>query len=351
MKTIKNNIGSIFFGVLLLVLASCQKEYFDILENTGSTDLKMGFTTKTKILKALKYDPSPILLPRYNHSSLIFDDKMWILGGNIKDASNISDDVLFSTNGAQWNNLNEKANFPQRSLFGATVFQNKMWISGGLVKGSEFSNSIKNDVWSSEDGIEWNLVTPMAQFAKRADHTLTAFNGSLWLIGGLGHNAKTDTFETHSDIWRSSDGYNWVLVTDNAPFGKRKWHATIVYDNKIWLIGGGNNIYKSDVWYSDNGYQWILATDEAPFSTRGFHGLTTDGEQMWLTAGHLAEYGDENYFGRQNDIWRSTNGIDWFEVKTSQEFPKRAQHSSVFFDNKLWVINGSEYNDVWSFEY
>lgn len=59
MKTIKNSIVWAFFGVLLLVLASCQKEYFDILENTGSTDLKMGFTTKGKDLKSHKIRPYP----------------------------------------------------------------------------------------------------------------------------------------------------------------------------------------------------------------------------------------------------------------------------------------------------
>lgn len=361
-------INKFFCSSIILLVFACGKD--EIIDNQiinatntfevikeKSTDLKIGFTFKKETIEAKKLDTKESLIPRYNHSSLVFNNKMWILGGNVPDASN---DVLFSIDGANWKTITEQTNFPHRFQFGATVFQNKMWVAGGSGKiNPENIANINNDVWSSTDGIEWKLVTPKAQFLGRFDHTLTAFKGFLWLIGGVGFNEKANTYETLSDIWKSSDGINWVNVTDSSPFGPRRWHAAVVHDDKIWVVGGGNINYNNDVWYSENGYQWTLATDNAAFSKRGLHDLTTDGKLMWLTSGHAEQYKDDNY-NHQNDIWYSSNGVNWHKAFTSQEFPKRTQHTSVFFDDKLWLINGTGPNndsgtnpflsDVWSFE-
>ncbi len=357
------NAVKIIGMAMVLILSACQKETTDTIDpievvEEKSTDLTFGFTTKKKTLKAKELDTKGSLTPRYNHASLVFDDKMWILGGNVPKASN---DVLFSIDGAHWKSVTEKTNFPKRSLFGATVFENKMWIAGGAGEmDPSAAGNVKNDIWSSTDGIEWKEVTPKSQFPARFEHTLTAFNGSLWLIGGVGFNLKANMYENLSDIWRSSDGVTWVQVTDSAPFGPRRWHATVVHDDKLWVVGGGNTFYNSDVWYTENGYQWIQATNNASFSARGLHALTTDGKLMWITAGHAAQYSDDNSFSHQNDIWHSSNGTNWYKAGTSQKFPKRTQHTSVFFGGKLWVINGTGPNDgsgadpilsdVWSFE-
>ncbi|NHF60299.1 hypothetical protein FK220_013175 [Flavobacteriaceae bacterium TP-CH-4] len=358
------NLNFKYLIPVILVFVSCQKEPLDsmpVSEATkeNSTTLKMGFTSNKKTLKTKKLDPKGSLSPRYNHRCLAFENKIWILGGNLLEAGDYdnytSDDVLFSTDGAHWKSVSEQANFPNRSLFGATVFQDKMWITGGIVK-KEPSNTtdLKNDVWSSEDGIEWKLVTPKAPFPQRFEHTLTAFNGSLWLIGGVGFNEKTNMYDTLADIWRSSDGVNWIKVTDKASFGPRRWHASVVHDGKLWVVGGGDTSALKDVWYTENGSQWIQATDNYPFSARVFHTVESDGKLMWLIAGYIG------LNGHQNDIWYSSDGVTWYQAETSQTFPKRAQHASVFVNGKLWVINGTApsningpynvHSDVWSFE-
>lgn len=361
-------LNILYLTGLFSVLVSCQKETINTIEHTEaakekSTDLKLDLKTKTKTLKATDLGEKASLMPRYNHASLVFDNKMWILGGNLQSEKipKESNDVSFSYNGAEWKVITKEANFPYRTLFGATVFKDKMWMAGGFAEdGATFPETSKNDVWCSKNGIEWKMVTPNAGFQKRFDHTLTAFNGSLWLIGGIGFNKKINNYETLSDIWRSSDGQNWVKVTDNAPFGPRRSHASVVHDGKLWVVGGWDYSYNKDVWYTKDGYQWEQATDNAAFPPRILHALTTDGKFMWLTAGHAIQDNKKDPFGHQNDIWYSGNGINWYKANTSQEFPKRTQHSSVFFNGKLWVINGfgfkdgsgtaSELSDIWSFE-
>ena len=55
-----------------------------------------------------------------------------------------------------------------------------------------------------------------------------------------------------NDVWYSSDGINWYQATPNANFSKRQSHSSVVFNNKIWVIGGGDNTsFYNDVWYSE----------------------------------------------------------------------------------------------------
>ena len=35
------------------------------------------------------------------------------------------------------------------------------------------------------------------------------------------------------------EGINWVQATESAPWKERFGHTSVVFDNKIWVIGGG----------------------------------------------------------------------------------------------------------------
>ncbi len=44
-----------------------------------------------------------------------------------------------------------------------------------------------------------------------------------------------------NDIWFTADGVNWTEATAHAEFPERIYHTTVVYDNKLWVIGGAIN--------------------------------------------------------------------------------------------------------------
>ncbi|MDZ7718756.1 MAG: hypothetical protein U5K72_08075 [Balneolaceae bacterium] len=72
---------------------------------------------------------------------------------------------------------------------------------------------------------------------------------------------------TVNDVWYSTDGVQWTQATDDAGFEPRVGHKSVVFDNKIWVIGGlqrtdGEDIHFNDVWYSENGIDWTMATDD-----------------------------------------------------------------------------------------
>lgn len=333
---------------LSIVFLSCEKQELHTPE-IESKSFKSVFAANKKSLKATLISKETDFEKRAGHTSLVFQNQMWVLGGTSGGVH--KNDVWSSNDGASWQPVTEHAKFPPRYDHASTVFQDKLWVIGGR---GAYNNDVDqmNDVWSSANGKDWELITNNAPFAKRFWHTLTTFNGCLWLIGGWSGS------ETYGDIWRSCDGKNWVQMMTNAPFGKRRGHAAIVFDNKLWIVGGskGNNSnqpLKNDVWYTTNGNLWFQTTDNASFPPRRNHTMETSGELMWLTSGQTVQEGQIFV----NDIWYSKNGLSWFEAKTSKPFPSRVYHTSIMFNEQLFVINGLGLNDgelkilsdIWSF--
>ncbi len=154
----------------------------------------------------------------------------------------------------------------------------------------------KNDVWHSSNGKDWTQATASAPWEARIGHAVVAFGGKMWLLGGGAYGVTS--FEDHNDVWCSTNGSDWTKVTGSAAWAKRDGHTVVVYDNKMWLIGGG-------VGYTDTRY---------------------------------------------NDVWYSTDGENWNQATASAQWSKRYGHSSAVFDSKIWVIagdGGSKLNDVW----
>lgn len=54
-----------------------------------------------------------------------------------------------------WVRLVEKAAFSPRDTAEGVVFHDKMWLSNGYVAGGR----LVRDLWSSSDGVKWDLVT------------------------------------------------------------------------------------------------------------------------------------------------------------------------------------------------
>ena len=116
----------------------------------------------------------------------------------------------------------------------------------------------------------------------------------MWIIGGF------DGDDRKKDVWYSEDGITWIQATDNAGFLERDDHTSVVFDNKMWVIGGSDSGGKKDVWYSEDGITWIQATDDARFSKRSNHTSVVFNSKMWIVGGYV--YGDNDY---KNDVWHS----------------------------------------------
>jgi dihydrofolate reductase len=301
---------------------------------------------------------------RFAHASVAFEvagdkdgKKMWIIGGSGGSKIIIANDVWSSTNGATWTEVKsndlaapDTKGFSPRARHASVVFDNRMWVIGG-----DFGSSRFNDVWSSTDGVTWTTATDAAAFSARSYHTAVAFDVAddnegekMWVIGGT---------RGGNEVWSSTNGATWIEETkdSSAKFSARHSHTSVVFDDKMWVIGGNNGSSRlNDVWKSTNGVTWTTATDSAVFSVRSAHTSVVfddgSGEKMWVIGGTT----DGDY---KNEVWSSYDGITWtYEINT-EKFVARHEHTSVVFDEKVWVIGGQTintglengyHNDVWS---
>ena len=94
---------------------------------------------------------------------------------------------------------------------------------------------------------------------------------------------------------------------------------------------------------NNNLLSYDRATDNALFSARDRHSSVVFNNRMWIIAG-------ESSGSVHNDVYYSNDGISWILVTSSATFPARYGHASTVHDNKMWIAggqNGINFNDVW----
>jgi hypothetical protein len=178
---------------------------------------------------------------REGHTSLVFKGRMWVLGG--QGRNNRLNDVWSSTNGAFWTRVkpDNTSYWSRRSEHTSLVFNNKMWVIGGY----DGSRRL-NDVWSSTNGSTWTRLTSSANWPAREGHTSLVFDNKMWVLGG------TPSSSNRNDVWFSVDGRTWTLgkdnVNDNNNWSRRQQHTSLVFDGRMWVLGGWDGSHEDDAW-------------------------------------------------------------------------------------------------------
>jgi hypothetical protein len=298
--------------------------------------------------------------PRDGAGALTYDGKMWLLGGwNPNVAPATDSEVWYSTNGSNWT-LASVAPWEGRHCGGYTVFNDRMWIVGGDTNSYHY----QNDVWSSSDGIAWRLEANAIQpspggWGDRVTHYVLSYHGKIWLMGGQQITAFTGDNGVFNDVWNSADGINWTQVTTNAGWSPRgQILGSVVFNDKMWVIGGGTfndpRQYYNDVWSSTDGVQWEQVLDKAPWSPREYHNTVVFGNKMWVLNGENENNSPVNL----SSIWYSSDGKNWNRLPN---VPMAGKHAgSVFvYNNEMWMVAGTSNNapsaqvsnDVWKLTY
>jgi len=254
-----------------------------------------------------------------------------------------------------WEQAIAVAPWEGRDSAAVVVYKNKIWLMGG-VDGTkrvispgnvDYGNSPHfSDVWSSTDGKNWQLVSEKAPWGERRSMQAVDFKGKIWLIGGWGPEVGYK-----KDVWSTEDGVKWKLETTSAGWPAREGHQLLVFQNKIWLIGGvkytGNRLF-NDVWYSSDGKSWTKAAEDAGWSPRWDFASEVFNNKLWMVGG--MDF-DGNIY---KDIWSSADGIVWSLVNSNPPFATRQGGGLINYQNKLWVVSRLNIplyeggaNDVW----
>ena len=185
----------------------------------------------------------------------------------------------------------------------------------------------------------WSLVTGDIGWPSRSGNFGTyVFNNKIWIIGG------GDVVDYHNDIWNSTDGRSWSQVTvEGTYFGVKSSFFHAVHNNKMWVIGNLFIIPSNEVWATADGANWDRMPD---FPMNYGNGSSVSfANYLWVLGGGTP--------APSNTIYRTLTGTVW-ETITGAAWPARHSHSAVVFKNKMWILGGhtgnfnAAYNDVWS---
>jgi hypothetical protein len=225
---------------------------------------------------------------RVGASSAFFKDVLWIIGGTTERTSVLHNDIWYSNNGLNWSEIQSAAEFSSRSWHSTAVFRDRIWVIGGY-RGNNL-DSLANDVWYSDNGISWKQATPGAEFSPRSDLSSFVYQDKLWVIGGRDRTGYLN------DVWYSGDGIHWTRATASAPFIQGINNA-VVFDNRIWVIQNSNNAMEISrgIWYSYDGITWTEIMSSPEFFKREYTSgqphLTVFNNRLWVFQRHNSDTG------------------------------------------------------------
>jgi hypothetical protein len=287
---------------------------------------------------------------RDSQAEFVFDDRLWIMGGWRNSFEAPPRDVWFTRDGRQWTIARPDAPWLHSDLPMNVTFKGRMWMLGGWYNGRLPGHSASNQVWSSNDGDDWRQDTAAAGWSARIAGAAVEFRGRMWILGGTENYYFGDDNSLKNDVWSSEDGKQWRCDTENAGWSPRAYHQAIVMNDKIYLMGGGNYTpayhAKNDVWSSGDGVNWTCETEASPWNSRLWFSSVVYRQHMWVLGGW-----SNNPSKNWNDVWYSRDGKVWKELKTENRWKERHEHSAFVFQDKIWIAGGHAQplsNEVWS---
>lgn len=273
----------------------------------------------------------------------------------------------------KWINVTTEAAYAQRDGAGALVFDGKMWLLGGWNPSDKvhFPRICNNEVWSSTNGAAWSLVKPNTFLNKDFDpasdwegrHTAgyVVYKGKMWIVGGDANQGHIQ-----NDVWNSADGKTWNYVNKDrdVPWGPRVLHYTLVFRDKIWVIGGQTmpgfapprtEKFYRDAWTTTDGVDWEQVTPKEPYwSPRGMiGGNVVFQDRIWILGGGTYDTPTTPKRNYYNDVWSSADGVEWKLHTEAAPWKPRQYHDVAVFDGNMWVTEGyfneagGNMKDVW----
>ena len=298
----------------------------------------------------------------------------------VPGASIISGDAWKSDNyGATWDNIlqtDDDAHWPARAYFQAVSKGDFMYILGGqnfnIVENPGIPNlppfyaqsEFFDDVWKSEDGINWTEMTQHAGWDARAGLSAVVFNNEIYVMGGSVNDDSSITPNGpariyYNDVWKSADGAIWEPVTDHAPWAPRAGGIAVVKGEYMYMIGGEDGFicnpstprcppYYNDVWRTKNGRDWELVNDNCAWSARPGHQVVV-AQNRFVLYGGFGLGPNPAIPANPMDVWISNNGSVWKNVSNS---PWNATNpSEIKYDFDAVVVEGEKNNSDMIFSF
>ena len=246
---------------------------------------------------------------------------------------------------------------------GAPIYRDGRLITHRFFACSKYAAQVSADGFNFTD-----LALPEPPWEPRSVAPILAHEGRLWMLGGHFRILRPDFSEyleattdcsdlagepydcpatiptvegEHRDVWVSDDGVTWEMVTAQAPWEQAS--ALFSHNGQIWNVDS----VRGEVWISTNGADWTLATKSPQWTTRVYPQLVSHDGKVWLMGGYTSQPCDDclepypyyeglsNYF---NDVWVTSDGIDWTRVVDHAPWSPRALYKTISTGGRMWAF-------------
>lgn len=200
---------------------------------------------------------------RSQYALAVFNDKLWMSGG--WDGSQALNEIWNSADGTSWTLVakGSQVGWPARCKHGFAAYKDRLYVIGGVDDWSPSSYFSLDDVWTSTDGVNWTCIGQISP--NRGGFSTATWDDKLWIFGGEEYFDYEDygydeyiSGESSDSFLYSSDGKTWSSGV-NDPIGRIQWQASVVLNNRIYIIGGARWI--DDEFYGDGGDELIRLGD------------------------------------------------------------------------------------------
>ena len=226
----------------------------------------------------------------------------------------------------------------------AGFFSDALALEDGtiILTGGDFENSY----YSGDGGAHWSKHYSPSGLKGEFHGSLVELDNRILYLSGNGD----------SKVFKSVDGGMTFTDIGDAPWTPRRHPSALVFNGKIWVIGGALvtmtepliNVPNAkaqgvpDIYYTeDYGDTWVQAVEEVPWL--GLH-------EMWASHpyGVAAVFNDHLWFladylnGPGTGLWKSGDGITWNKANIAvKQFETRTTHAlnNMFsYKNRMWMM-------------
>eukprot|EP01133_Synstelium_polycarpum_P021128 gene21128-25382_t len=295
--------------------------------------------------------------------------------------------------GHRWLSVRVNGRVPApRHAHTATEMDGCMWLFGGyglMVPPTHLGDLFKLDMATST----WYKVkSTNAPPAPRHSHTMVAYNGQLYLFGGIGKDSAV-----YNDLHIYNPTTNeWTDVpiapneTNNGVVPSRRWgHTAVVVGEEMLVFGGmkDTSFYRNVVAYSFSTRKWhqVSSPNNAHPHGRQYHGCEVVGRRMYIFGGYDGNAHLKDMFafdldtliwhnlgstctnfiirrgfvtasfngciyvfgGRSKNLYNSiqqfnTDTMTWKEMMLSDAPSKRQFAAGILYQDSMWVFGGQQ---------
>ena len=331
----------------------CNDIQFSSINSNGSLSCPSGFTCTTGVFAQ---QTSAFTTERQDHETVAYNGYLYVIGGNGTGTGCVSSycsDIQYcpiNSNGSVGACTQQTNAFtPTRSFFSAEIRNGYLYLVGGA--NASFHNDIQYCPINT-NGSAGTCTQKSSGFSTaRRGQSSVIYNGYLYIIGGIDSSSNVLNDAQRVQIAATNAGQGSTTQQSSAFTTARQGHTSVVYNGYLYIIGGGAGVsYYNDIQYcaiDASGSVGSCTQQTTAFTNaRRDHTSFVNNGYLYIVGGYTNSQRDDILFSsiNSNGSLSCPSGfscsVGVFTQQTSAFTTARSEHSSVVYNNNLYIIGG-----------